>query len=751
MPTEDFKRVVETLRTAVAIADTKGIIAFANPAFAQLAGDPAHGVAGQPLPSLFHRDDNKRLHQNITRIAEGKTASALVEVRVAAGGTWVQLALQPALDARDKPAGIVAVLQDIGGQRETESALNLTTARLMALVEASPNPNLIENAAGEVELVNDAFCRLLGLESAPQSLLGLPAVEVIGRSKRVDAAGLERVRRAPGEPASLALMADEGPSLTLERQPLLVDEDSAGALWSSHAVAGGGAEADRGASEIALIEKIGGELSVALEGLSAISIRAQQMEFDPALVEHFLRIRASTETALVAIGDLVDFSKVEGGIELRRSEFLLRAAIAELVKRVAHAAEESGCQLRVKVEQDVHDRLEGDVERLQILLRNLLESAFAVLPGADVTLSISPEYTTESGIQLSFAVSAAPGGAEKFPARSSAEAGMGVAVARFMVAAMGGRLAVSTRPADPLYAFTIEFPMRPAAPVPRRPTYVTLVSMPVLVVSQDSAQRHELANLLRGWRMTPMEADNAAMAIALLERLDEEGSPVPLMLVSNRMAGQDGFLLAFRVKNHPRLASTLVVMLATEGKPGDAIACRENGIAAYLRYPLSDKQLNDALAAVTGASLDADETPTLVTRHSLREQRRGATILLVDAHRDSHMLAAHILRKRDSSLVVAADLAEALACLEQDVYDLVFADTTLKGLDGPGAAAALRARIARDARATKLYATSLDHSPAFTKAKLAEGFDGTLAKPFRRDNLLAILAAIGKLPDEAGD
>ena len=111
------------------------------------------------------------------------------------------------------------------------------------------------------------------------------------------------------------------------------------------------------------------------------------------------------------------------------------------------------------------------------------------------------------------------------------------------------------------------------------------------------------------------------------------------------MAVQDGFLLAFRVKNHPKLFATLVMMLASEGKPGDAIACRENGIAAYMRYPIADKQLNDAIVAVTGASVDADETPTLVTRHSLREQRKGATILLVDPHRDSHMLAAHILRQ----------------------------------------------------------------------------------------------------------
>ena len=234
MSTEDFRRIVETLRTAVAIADAKGVVAFANPAFVQLAGDPDHGVAGHALASFFLKEDARRVQQNVTRICEGKTASALIDARVASGGEWVQLALQPALDARDKPAGIVAVLHDIAGQRETESALNLTTARLLALVEASPNAALIENAAGDVELVNEAFCRLLGLESAPQSLLGLAAVEVIGRSKAIDAQALSRMHRKPDAAASLALERPDGHHATLERQPLLVDEEPAGALWSSH-------------------------------------------------------------------------------------------------------------------------------------------------------------------------------------------------------------------------------------------------------------------------------------------------------------------------------------------------------------------------------------------------------------------------------------------------------------------------------------------------------------------------------------
>jgi CheY-like chemotaxis protein len=221
--------------------------------------------------------------------------------------------------------------------------------------------------------------------------------------------------------------------------------------------------------------------------------------------------------------------------------------------------------------------------------------------------------------------------------------------------------------------------------------------------------------------------------------MQQEGAPIPVVILSNDLPVQDGFLLAFRIKNHGKFRSTLVMMLATQGKPGDAIACRENGIAAYMRYPINDRQLNDAIVAVTGASVDADETPTLVTRHSLREQRKGATILLVDPQRDSQILAAHILGKYDCSLVVAQDLAEALAALDQDVYDLVLVDTSLAGLAGNDAAQLLRARITRNPEAARLVATSIDHSPVFKAAKTAIGFNDTLAKPFRKETLTELL------------
>lgn len=744
---EDFRRILDILRVPVAGADAKGIITFNNAAFTDLLQHADAALTGTELGLLFVGGDRKRVQQNIARVGEGKAASAFLDARLVqpeGEGRWVSVAFQPLADARGGASGVLAVVQDITSQRETEGALSLSAARVLALAEASPAAQMIESEKGEIELVNEAFCQLLGIDLAPQSLFGLNVDEALTRSPLMDAKTLKRMRQQSSGTTSADLRLADGRNVTLERHPLVVDERGAGAVWTSREPSQASSLAEKGDAQVELIEQIAQELSVALEGLSTLSIRAQSIGLDPALIEHLQRIRGATESAMAAIGDLVDFSKISGSVVLLKQPFSLRLCLADLVTRIMPAVEERSGRLRLKVEQDVSDALEGDVERLLLVLKNLLDATLAMVPAAEVILQITPEYMTDSGIQLSFSVTLGAQSAAQ-TLHMSPESGMGIAVAKFMVAAMGGKLAIATRATgDALYSFTIEFPVRPIPPPPTRASYATLVGMPVLLVSGDPLQRNTLANLLRGWRMLPLEADNAAMAMALLGRLQEEGSPVPLVILSNRLPVQDGFLLAFRIKHHAKFSATLIMMLASEGKPGDAIACRENGVAAYMRYPISDHQLNEAIMAVTGASVDADESPTLVTRHSLREQRKGATVLLVDRSRDSQILAAHILGREDCSVVVAHDLTEAMAALDQDTYDFVLVDTSLAGLEGEDAAKKLRARIARNAQATHIVAISLEHSPAYREQKTAQGFDATLAKPFRKEDLLQFLAHLAR-------
>jgi PAS domain S-box-containing protein len=214
MASDDFKRIFETLRVAVVVTDAKGAVQYANSAFGHLAGHEGRVLAGASLIELFAADDRKRVSQNLARVGDGKAGSAFFDAMLLPPeGTphWVSVALQPALDARDKASGVVAILQDIGTQRETDEALNLVSARLLALAEAAPVAMMIETAPGEVELANDAFCRLLGIESAAQSLSGLPVKDVLDRAPEA-ARSLERREIAvEGEPAG-AVWTARGPS-----------------------------------------------------------------------------------------------------------------------------------------------------------------------------------------------------------------------------------------------------------------------------------------------------------------------------------------------------------------------------------------------------------------------------------------------------------------------------------------------------------------------------------------------------------
>ena len=164
-----------------------------------------------------------------------------------AGGRAIQLSLTSAAATRDK-GNVVALLQDVTSQQDTENALNISAARLLALTEATPVATMIENVDGEIELANEAFCRLLGLELAPQSLTGVSAAETIGNA--------------------------EGAAKLLQRQSIMMDEEPAGAMWLGREAAKEAAAAVKGVAEVALIEKIAMELSVAMEGIAAVSSRA---------------------------------------------------------------------------------------------------------------------------------------------------------------------------------------------------------------------------------------------------------------------------------------------------------------------------------------------------------------------------------------------------------------------------------------------------------------------------------------------
>ncbi|MBC8087895.1 MAG: hypothetical protein H7Z40_11575, partial [Phycisphaerae bacterium] len=418
--------------------------------------------------------------------------------------------------------------------------------------------------------------------------------------------------------------------------------------------------------------------------------------------------------------------------------------------RIVPSAEDRAVQLKLRIEQDVPEHLIGDGARMMLCLRNLLECAMPPLidrvHGTEVSLLIEPEYLAEKLIHLSFSViQSIPKGSVR-PKPNNPAAMMQLSLARQIVRAMhgsttgkaGGKIDIKERKETTTWQFTAAFPYLAVKDPRSRPTFVTLTGMRVMIVSADIELRKQLSELARSWRMLPHEADNAAMALYLLTRVADEEDGIPLVITSNEMPVQDGFLLAFRIKNSVKLKKTAVVMLAKTGKPGDAIACRESGISAYLRQPISGNRLNEALSAVMGAQDDDTEsTATLITRHSLRESKAG-TVLLIDANREHAMAAAMTLKKFGYRISTADSATVAYIEMEQDKYDVIIIDPSTSGFAEMGIESipdALRAKLpANSPNIPILLALAEDMS------SVEYGYSGTVVKPYDKEELISQVA-----------
>jgi CheY-like chemotaxis protein len=726
------------------------------------------------LAAIFSAKAALRFAQSFKRIADGKVATATIEVTLAADAAELQerpmeAKLASINGVNGKPVAVAVWLRDLSIEKANEAAANVQGTHLLDLVEHVNDACVVERQDGTVEMLNEAFCKLFDIKAAPQSMVGTSCATLFedasaSTEKRIgplyfplDAGGSNNqhdqleFRLASKESVVQATLAVEGETgiagrlhlfhLKVARLDAEVDSDkpSTGVV----------------ATQMALIEKIARELVVALEGAGSAVLRGEQLDLPSQVLNHFRRVEQAATSAFDSVAGLLDFSRIEGAaITLEASQFSLRESVAVMISSIVTRAEKMHVELRVRIEQDVPDKMIGDGARLILALRNLIDSALLSLPDAlttqgekpptqtpTLTLTIAPEYESDAQIHLAFAIELLARGSAAKPKTLSPSAVMQLALARQIVRALAdgkGKIETIERKLGVSYTFTAAFPFDASRPPKPRPTFVTLTGLPVLIVSENIEERKQLSDWMKSWRMLPREADNATMALRLLNRMADEDSPMPLVVTTNQLSGQDGFLLAFRIKQHPHLKQTAIIMLATGGKPGDAITCRENGISAYLRQPVVPLQLNEAITAVMGAEDDATATATLITRHSLRELKK-ASVLIIDRDRDQAMFAAGGLKKRDYRVALASDAAEAFAAMVQEEFDVIVVDPDGAEFEEDATiVTALLNNIGTDRPSPKILLAS--ESPAIDLA----GYDGFVLKPFAKESL--VNAVIDILP-----
>lgn len=481
--------------------------------------------------------------------------------------------------------------------------------------------------------------------------------------------------------------------------------------------------------------------------------------------EYLTLARRSAESLITVINDILDFSKIEAGkLTLDLIDFDLRDSLEETAKTFALRAHEKGLEVICEAGPNVPAVVNGDPTRLRQVITNLMGNALNFTEKGEVALLVeraSGHEGKNGRVRLRFSVRdtgiGIPPEKQKliFEAFSQADTsttrkyggtGLGLTISARLVQMMGGKLELDSGVGlGSVFHFEADLGA-PDVPAAEPAGAASLAGVRVLVVDDNYTNRRILADMLSRWGMKVGLAESGPAALAALEAAEKTGEPFDMMLTDSEMPEMDGFTLAGRVQQNPKLTRSTVMMLTSSGQRGDAARCRKAGLAGYLTKPVRQTELRMALARALGRP--SEKEAPLITRHSLRSEPalRPLRILLAEDNVVNQRLAVRLLEKRGHSVALAATGRAALSLLGKQNFDLILMDVQMPEMDGLEATAAIREGEKNCGGHIPIIAMTAHAMKGDEDRCLTAGMDSYVAKPIKPEKLFAAIEAVLQSP-----
>jgi len=713
-------------------------------------------------------DPPENIGNVLPKLARLQTEKHLVfeTVHVTKSGGRIPVEINLGLIEFEAKRAYLAVVRDISKRKQSEESLKL----FRALIDRSNDAIEVTDPETLRYIdVNERACMNLGYTREELLSLSIPDVnvefdvfvarvreELQGRGSTL----IETIRRRkdgstfPVEVGLKQVLLDRAYVVSTVRD--ITDRKRAEAeLIKAKDVA---ENANRAKSEF--LANMSHEIRTPMNGIIGMTDLALDTDLTAEQRGYLSLAKSSADSLLTLINDILDFSRVEAGrLEFECIDFNLRECVETAVKAMALRAQENGLELNIHMGSDVPEALIGDPGRLRQIIVNLVGNAIKFTDKGEVTVDIRRESTDPQNALLHFAVTDTGIGIAKdkqakiFDLFTQADgsisrryggSGLGLTISRRLAEMFGGEIWVESEEGQgSTFHFTAGFRVG-NPPINNRPIpAIALDGVPVLVVDDNFTNRRILEELLRNWNMLPSLAESATAAQEQLEEAANLGKPFRLLLVDATMPEIDGFTLIERINRNPQIAPPVVVMLTSAGSRGDATRCRELHVAAYLTKPISKADLLEAVTQALSGKPD-NGRPSLITRHSIREQKRGLRILLAEDNSTNQAVVCGILGKRGHRVDIAANGQEAVKEIETGNFDLVLMDVQMPELDGLEATVLVRSREKTAGGHIPIVAMTAHALKGDRERCLEAGMDGYLSKPINIQELeMAIAAAMG--------
>jgi CheY-like chemotaxis protein len=183
-------------------------------------------------------------------------------------------------------------------------------------------------------------------------------------------------------------------------------------------------------------------------------------------------------------------------------------------------------------------------------------------------------------------------------------------------------------------------------------------------------------------------------------------------------------------------------MLSSADRGGELARCRELGITVYLRKPVKQSELLNAVLTALGTLPDALETAPGPAGVPTPGVPRGLRILVAEDNEFNQELAISLLQKWGHAAVVAGDGKAALAAWEREPFDLILMDLQMPDMDGLAVTEAIRAKERATNTHVPIVALTAHAMRGDRERCLAAGMDAHASKPIRAAELSDVIARL---------
>ncbi len=772
---KEWEAIFDTVSDLLFVTDQHGVITRCNLAASQALGKLFQQILGNGIQTLlFDEATWKDVRGSLGSTALGNAAPGSTAL-----GNWSAVRIQGStnlydlsshrISQKDDPDQFLYILRDVTERAVAQEAVLYQKRFFETLVENSP-------VAIAVLDMNE---KILGLNPAFQYLFGHTHADCVGKnldsllvpdSERMSASVLTQRVLSGEKVRSLGQRrCKDGRVVDVEifGVPIIMNGEKIGALGMYHDISE--IERARKTAEAAdhaksdFLANMSHEIRTPLNGV----IGMLELTLDTALTaeqkDYLKTARDSADSLLGLLNDILDFAKIEAGrLDLEVIDFDLRTTVEGVARTLAHRAQDKGLELACIVQHDVPTHLRGDPGRLRQVLVNLVGNAIKFTQHGEVVVRVALEEADPKGASLLFTVNDTGIGIpperagaifERFTQVDSSTTrhyggtGLGLTIAKQLVEMMGGQIGVESEVGrGSTFWFTARFAKQPADTKPLQPAVVDVQTLNILVVDDHATNQMVMRKMLesmgcrRGWAFSGTEA------LQTLKNAIHAGAPYHIVLLDMQMPGMDGEQTLRAIKADPRIREVSVIVLTSMGQRGDAARLETLGCAGYLLKPIKREQLFEAMVAVMGRKdyQVKDSAAKIVTRHTLSEQKRAATcILLAEDNPINQKLAVIILQRAGYAVDVVDNGRLALEALLNKPYTLILMEVQMPEMDGFEATRKIRqdeVRQAAGSRHIPIIAMTAHAMKGDRERCLDAGMDDYLTKPLEPQALVETLA-----------